>query len=51
MAGIRGIPPGPGASAGRTVATPPSINASTQRSLTTSERERLQAELARLQSQ
>lgn len=51
VAGIRGVPPGRGASGGRTVAASPSVNASTQRSLSTSERERLQAELARLQTQ
>ena len=50
-AGIRGVAPGPGTSTGSTVAALPSGNASTQKVLTPSERERLKAELARLQTQ
>ena len=51
VAGIRGVAPGPGASTGSTAAAPPSGSASTQKSLTSSEHERLQAELSRLQTQ
>jgi hypothetical protein len=51
LAGIRGVPPGPGASAGSTVTASPSVNASVQNTLTSNERQRLEAELARLQTQ
>ena len=51
VAGIRGVAPGPGSSTGSTMAAPPAGNASAQKMLTPSERERLQAELSRLQSQ
>jgi hypothetical protein len=51
LAGIRGVAPGLGAYAGSTVAASPPGDTPTQKTPTPSERERLQAELARLQSQ
>ncbi len=51
MAGVRGIAPGPGSYTGSTAAVPLSGNASTTKMLTSSERERLKAELTRLQTQ
>jgi hypothetical protein len=51
VAGIHGVVPGPGASAGITVAALLSVNAPAQKTLTPSERGRLEAELARLQTQ
>ena len=51
VAGIRGVPPGPGESVDATVAALSSVSASTQKTLTSSERERLKAELVRLQTQ
>ena len=51
VAGIRGVAPGPGASTGATEAPPASAGAPTPQALTSSARERLEAELARLQTQ
>jgi hypothetical protein len=51
LAGIRGVAPGPSASARSTVAAPSAVNASALKTLTPSERERLKAELVRLQTQ
>ena len=51
VAGIRGVPPGPGSSASGLVAALPSVNASTPKTLTPNEHQRLKAELARLQTQ
>lgn len=50
VAGIRGVAPGPGASTGATPA-PPAANAPAPQALTSSARQRLEAELARLQTQ
>ncbi len=51
VAGIRGVAPGPGASTGTPAVAPRSMNTATRQTLTSNERERLKAELGRLQTQ